>query len=60
MDLQIKPANGKEGRQHSQSEDQWVQGLQNEEDNDSSFPDMSKKVSSLKDSMINPGPDPTM
>lgn len=56
----MKPANGKEGRQHSQSEDQWVQGLQNEEDNDSSFPDMSKKVSSLKDSMINPGPDPTM
>ncbi|KAH9783629.1 ARM repeat superfamily protein [Citrus sinensis] len=60
VDLQMKPANGKEGRQHSQSEDQWVQGLQNEEDNDSSFPDMSKKVSSLKDSMINPGPDPTM
>lgn len=59
VDLQMKPANGKEGRQHSQSENQWVQGQQNEEDNGSSFPDMSKKVSPLKASMINPGPDPT-
>lgn len=59
VDLQMKPANGKEGRQHSQSEE-WVQGQQNEEENGSSFPDMSKKVSPLKDSMINPGPDPTM
>ncbi|KAJ0080904.1 hypothetical protein Patl1_10711 [Pistacia atlantica] len=54
LDLQMKPEDGKEARQHSQSQDQWVQGVLKEESHGSSFPDMSKRVSSLWNPVSNP------
>ncbi|KAJ0024175.1 hypothetical protein Pint_07048 [Pistacia integerrima] len=54
LDLQMKAEDGKEARQHSQSQDQWVQGVLKEESHSSSFPDMSKRVSSLQNPVANP------
>lgn len=36
-----------EYKQHSQNQDQWVQGVHRADENGSSFPDISKKVPSL-------------
>ncbi|XP_031272167.1 uncharacterized protein LOC116130588 isoform X2 [Pistacia vera] len=54
LDLQMKPGDGKEARQHSQSQDQWVQGVRKEESHGSSFPDMSTRVSSRQNLVTNP------
>ncbi|XP_031272249.1 uncharacterized protein LOC116130662 [Pistacia vera] len=54
LDLQMKPEDGKEARQHYQSQDQWVQRVLKEESHGSSFPDMSKRVSSLQNPVIKP------
>ncbi|XP_044466327.1 protein SEMI-ROLLED LEAF 2-like isoform X1 [Mangifera indica] len=54
LDLQMKPEDGKEARQRSQSQDQWVQGVLKEEPHGSSFPDMSKRVSSLRNPVTKP------
>ncbi|KAJ0024173.1 hypothetical protein Pint_07042 [Pistacia integerrima] len=54
LDLQMKQEDGMEARQHSQSQDQWVQGVLKEESHGSSFPDMSKRVSSLQNPVTNP------
>ncbi|KAJ0093087.1 hypothetical protein Patl1_26346 [Pistacia atlantica] len=54
LDLQMKPEDGNEARQHSQSQDQWVQGVLKEESHGSSFPDMSKRISSLQNPVANP------
>ncbi|KAJ0025750.1 hypothetical protein Pint_07077 [Pistacia integerrima] len=54
LDLQMKPEDGKEARQHYQSQDQWVQGVLKEESHGSSFPDMSKGVSSLQNPVTKP------
>ncbi|KAJ0085819.1 hypothetical protein Patl1_07110 [Pistacia atlantica] len=50
----MKPEDGKEARQHSQSQNQWVQGVLKEESHGSSFPDMSKRVSSFQNPVTNP------
>jgi len=42
--------NGQDSKQSEPSE-QWVQGVLNSDDHSSSFPDMSKKVSSSPNSM---------
>ncbi|XP_044499829.1 protein SEMI-ROLLED LEAF 2 isoform X3 [Mangifera indica] len=54
FDFQMKPEDGKEASQHSQSQDQGVQGELKEESHGSSFPDMSERVSSLKNPVTNP------
>lgn len=54
LDFQMKPEDGKEARQRSQSQDQWVQGVLKEEPHGSSFPDMSKRVSSLRNPVTKP------
>ncbi|KAJ0091599.1 hypothetical protein Patl1_14100 [Pistacia atlantica] len=54
LDLQMKLEDGKEAKQHSQSQDQWVQGVLKEESHGSSFPNMSTRVSSLQNLVTNP------
>lgn len=56
MDIHTKPGSAKEDGQYFKSQDQWVQGVLKAEVHDSSFPDVSQKVPSLK----NPDLDPTM
>ncbi|KAM7486984.1 hypothetical protein LguiA_002993 [Lonicera macranthoides] len=48
MDLPMNPENAKQEIQCSESQEQWVQGVK-VEDHDSSFPDISKKVSSMSE-----------
>ncbi|KAJ0086293.1 hypothetical protein Patl1_07226 [Pistacia atlantica] len=50
----MKLEDGKEARQHSQSQNQWVQGVLKEESHGSSFPVMSKRVSSFQNPVTNP------
>ncbi|KAJ0074561.1 hypothetical protein Patl1_37668 [Pistacia atlantica] len=54
LNLQMKPKDGKEARQRSQSQDQWVQGVLKEESHGSSFLDRSKRFSSLQNPVTNP------
>lgn len=50
IDFTVNLENGQDGKQ-SQPSEQWVQGVLNSDDHSSSFPDMSKKVSSLPNIM---------
>lgn len=45
IDFTVNLENGQDSKQ-SQPSEQWVQGVLNSDDHSSSFPDMSKKVSS--------------
>lgn len=55
MDVHMNPENGTESKQNSQPQDQWVQGVR-KGDQSSSFPDMSKKIPSLKNPMTSIDP----
>ncbi|KAJ0025444.1 hypothetical protein Pint_07080 [Pistacia integerrima] len=50
LDLQMKPEDGKEARQHYQSQDQWVQGVLKEESHGSSFSryELAKETTTVK------------
>lgn len=50
IDFTVNLENGQDSKQSEPSE-QWVQGVLNSDDHSSSFPDMSKKVSSSPNSM---------
>ncbi|MCD9646663.1 hypothetical protein HAX54_036689 [Datura stramonium] len=50
IDFTVNLENGQDGKQ-SQPSEQWVQGVLNSDDHSLSFPDMSKKVSSLPNIM---------
>lgn len=52
----MKPETTGEDKQHSQNQDQWVQGVLKKEENSSSFPDISDKVPSLPN-LINGKPE---
>ncbi|XP_059632893.1 protein SEMI-ROLLED LEAF 2 [Cornus florida] len=47
VDLQMNPENAKQGKQYSQTQDQWVEGVVTAEVRGSSFPDVSKKVPNI-------------
>ena len=47
MDTQMNPETTYEDKQHSQNQDQWVQGVLKKEENGSSFPNISENSPSL-------------
>lgn len=61
-ELQMNSENATQDEQYSQPQDQWVQGVIRADNHGSSFPDISKKVSSSLSNFasINPELDPMM
>ncbi|KAJ8560366.1 hypothetical protein K7X08_004424 [Anisodus acutangulus] len=51
IDFTVNLENGRQDDKQSQPSEQWVQGVLNSDDHNSSFPDMSKKVSSMPNIM---------